>query len=133
MPKHFVSLTSDERATLSGGHHHRHYQFRTRCQRLLLSADGHEVPALAQVLGVSSRTVYTWFNRWESGGLAGLANAVGQGRRPILTAANEVPVVAAVRENRQQLQGVTATLRQELDKDGVLLPVGYCWRIHLQG
>ena len=29
------------------------------------------------VLNVSRPTVYTWFNRWERGGLAGLANAAG--------------------------------------------------------
>ena len=118
MKKRFVSLTSDERATLScGRHHHRQYQFRARCQCLLLSADGHDVAALEQALGVSSRTIYTWFNRWEAGGLAGLANAAGQGRRPILSADDEAPVVAAVRLNRQQLKEVTTTLRQELAKD----------------
>ena len=118
MQKRFVSLTSDERATLScARHHHRQYQFRARCQCLLLSADGHDVAALGQALGVSSRTVYTWFNRWEAGGLAGLANAAGQGRRPILSAADEAPVLAAVRTNRQQLQEVTTTLRQELGKN----------------
>ena len=73
--------------------------------------------ALGQALGVSSRTVYTWFNRWEAGGLAGLANAAGQGRRPILEAADEPLVVQAVRTNRQQLKEVTATLRQELAKE----------------
>ena len=76
MQKRFVSLTCDERATLSGArHHHAQYQFRARGQCLLLSADGHDVAALEQAPGISSRTVYTWFNRWESGGLAGLANA----------------------------------------------------------
>ena len=64
-----------------------------------------------------SHTVYTWFNRWEAGGLAGLANAAGQGRRPILDAADEAPVVQAGRTNRQQLKEVTATLRKVLDKD----------------
>ena len=118
MQKRFVSLTSDERATLSSArHHHPQYQFRARCQCLLLSADGHAVAALGQALSVSSRTVYTWFNRWEAGGLAGLANATGQGRRPVLTAADEVLVLAAVRTNRQQLKEVTITLRQELGKD----------------
>ena len=118
MQKRFVSLTSDERSTLSAGrHHHPQYQFRARCQCLLLSADGHDVAALEQALGVSSRTVYSWFNRLETGGLAGLANAAGQGRRPILTAADEEPVLAAVRTNRQQLKEVTVTLRQELAKD----------------
>ena len=58
--------------------------------------------ALAQALGVSSRTVYTWFDRGERGGLANAAAA---------------QVLAAVRANRQQLKEVTATLRQELAKD----------------
>ena len=118
MQKRFVSLTCDERATLSSArHHHPQYQFRARCQCLLLSADGHDVAALEQALGVSSRTVYTWFNRWERGGLAGLANAAGQGRHPILGAADAAPVAAAVRANRQQLKEVAVTLRQELAKD----------------
>ena len=66
------------------------------------------------VLQVSRPTVYTWFNRWEAGGLA---NAAGQGRRPILSAADAAPVLAAVRLNRQQLKEVAVTLRQELAKD----------------
>ena len=69
------------------------------------------------VLNVSRPTVYTWFNRWERGGLAGLANAAGQGRPPSRGAADEAPVAEAVRANRQQLKEVTVTLRQELGKD----------------
>jgi len=113
MQKRFITLTADERSTLSAGRqHHRQYQFRDRCQGLLLSADGQDVAAIMAVLNVSRPTVYTWFNRWERGGLAGLANAAGQGRHPILGAA-----VAAVRTNRQQLKEVTAALRQELAKN----------------
>ena len=69
------------------------------------------------VLNVSRPTVYTWFNRWESGGLAGLANAAGQGRPRILGAADAAPIAATVRANRQPLKNVAATLRQELAKD----------------
>ena len=118
MQKRFITLTADEQSTLSAGrHHHRQHQFRDRCHGLLLSADGQSVAAIMAVLQGSRPTVYTWFKRWETGGLAGLANAAGQGRRPILTAADEELVVAAVRTNRQQLKEVTATLRQELSKD----------------
>ena len=118
MQKRFITLTANERSTLSAGRqHHRQYQFRDRCQGLLLSADGQDVAAIMAVLQVSRPTVYTWFNRWERGGLAGLANAAGQGRRPILGAADAAPVAAAVRANRQQLNDVAATLRQELAKD----------------
>lgn len=118
MQKRFITSTAGERSTLAAGRqYHRQYQFRDRCHGLLLSADGHAVAAIMAVLQVSRPTVYSWFKRWEEGGLAGLANAVGQGRRPILNAADEEPVAAAVRANRQQLKDVTATLRQELAKD----------------
>ena len=65
--------------------------------------------------GVSRATVFAWFERWETEGLAGLANAPGQGRPPVLTAADEQPVRQAVGQNRQQLKEVTATLRRELN------------------
>lgn len=118
MRKRFVTLDADERTTLEAGrHHHPQHQFRARCHGLLLSADGHAVPALTQVLDVRRKTVYAWFDRWETAGLAGLANAPGQGRPPVLTAADAPQVKAAVRENRQQLKEVTARLRQELNKD----------------
>ena len=65
---------------------------------------------------MSWATVFAWFERWETGGLAGLANAPGQGRPPVLTAADEQPVRQAVEQNRQQLKEVTATLRRELNK-----------------
>ena len=61
--------------------------------------------------------MYTWFNRWQTGGLAGSANAAGQGRRPLLDTADEALVAQAVRANRQQLKDVAATLRQDLAKD----------------
>ena len=69
------------------------------------------------VLHVSRPTVYTRFNHWQTGGLAGLANAAGQGRRPMLDTADEALVVQAVRANRQQLTNVAVTLRLELAKD----------------
>lgn len=118
MHKRFVTLDADERATLQAGRHqHPQHQFRARCHCLLLSADGQDVAALMAVLEVSRLTVYAWFTRWETGGLAGLANAAGQGRPPVLTAADRESVQAAVRANRQQLKEVTAVLRQELDKE----------------
>ena len=116
MQKRFVTLDAAERTTLQAGrHHHPKHPFRARCQCLLLSADGQGVAALMAVLGVSRTTVFAWFERWETGGLAGLANAPGQGRPPVLTAADEQPVRQAVGQNRQRLKEVTATLRRELN------------------
>ena len=116
--RRFITLDLAERTTLQAGrHHHPKHQFRARCQCLLLSADGQGVAALMAVLGVSRTTVFAWFERWETGGLAGLANAPGQGRPPVLTAADEQPVRQGVEQNRQHLKEVTATLRRELNKE----------------
>lgn len=118
MQKRFIALDAAERATLEAGRrHHPQHQFRARCQGLLWSADGHAVPALAGLLGVQPATVRAWFTRWDTAGLAGLANAPGQGRPAILGAADADRVRAAVEANRQQLKDVTAALRQELAKD----------------
>ena len=112
-----MSLSTPDRSTLEAGrHHHPQHQFRGRCQGLLWSADGQDVPALAVLLDVSQTTGYSWFNRWERGGLAGLVNAQGPGRRAIRQAADGKQVKAAVRANCQQLQDLTAALRQELAK-----------------
>lgn len=118
MQKRFSALEAAERATLEAGRcHHPQHQFRARCQGLLWSADGPAVPALAGLLGVQPATVRAWFTRWETGGLAGLANASGQGRPAIPGADDADRGRAAAEANRQQLKAVTAGLRQELAKD----------------
>ena len=117
MQKRFTTLTEAERMTLEcGRHHHGQHQFRARCQALLWSADGQPVAKLATLSQVSEGTIYSWFNRWERDGLAGLANAKGQGRHAILQDADRAQVEAAVRANRQQLKDVTAKLNQELTR-----------------
>ena len=64
MQERFITLTADERSTwFARRQHHRQYQFRDRCQGLLLSADGKDVAAIMAVLRVNRPTVYTWFNR----------------------------------------------------------------------
>ena len=70
------------------------------------------------VLGVIRVTVFAWFERGETGGLAGLANVPDQGRRsPVITVADEQPVRQVVEQDRQPLKVVTATLRRELNKN----------------
>jgi len=118
MQKRRVTLSVPEVETLEQGHqHHRSYQFRNRCQCLLLSAQGHEVAALGALFSVSRFTIYSWFERWETAGLAGLPNAKGQGRPCVLQAQDAAQVRIRVGENRQQLKEVTTPLKHDLQKD----------------
>lgn len=118
MAKRYVLLDTHEQETLRAGYrHHGQYQFRNRCQCLLLSAAGHDMGQLSGIFQVSRLTIATWLNRWEQNGLAGLCNAKGQGRKPILSAQDAAQVQAQVRENRQQLKQATSPLKQELAKE----------------
>ncbi len=116
--KRYVALDENETETLQAGYrHHGQYQFRNRCQCLLLSAAGHDMGQLSGIFQVSRLTIAAWLNRWEQHGLAGLSNAKGQGRQPILSAQDAEQVKAQVRQNRQQLKQATSRLKQELAKD----------------
>ena len=87
--KRFIRLTETEIITLKEGHKNGgQYQFRDRCQCLLLSHQGHTTKQLKAIFKVSLPTIYSWFNRWELNGIAGLLNRPGQGRKAKLSLDN---------------------------------------------
>lgn len=89
MQKRFIQLTSKETVTLQEGMKNgTAHLFRKRCHCLILSSEGYQVRDLAQVLDVSSNTIYEWFNRWEKKGIVGLRDLPGKGRKPILSLAD---------------------------------------------
>jgi transposase len=110
----FVKLTEAELITLQEGHKNgSQFQFRNRCQCLVLSNQGKTVSELAQFFEVSNITIYGWFDRWEESGICGLMNKPGQGRKPILSLQNPKhvsSVKAAVGENAQSVKAVVAQL-----------------------
>jgi len=55
---------------------------RTRCQMILLSAQGHGVAEIAQLTFFDQDSVLYWFNRYEAEGLAGLEDRPKSGRPP---------------------------------------------------
>lgn len=118
MQKRFVQLTTEEVITLQEGQKNgAAYLFRQRCHCLLLSSEGYEVKDLAQVCLVSAITIYSWLNRWEISGIAGLRDKPGRGRKPILGAADLPRVKKCVQENAQQLRRARAALKEELERD----------------
>jgi transposase len=82
-----------------------------------LSAEGYEVKDLAAVFPVSQMTIYNWLRRWERGGISGLKDLAGRGRKPILQAADLPQVKARVQENAQQLKLARQKLKEELGRE----------------
>jgi transposase len=58
-----------------------HHQVRQRSHCLLLTSQGVKLKQLKVIFQVSEKTLYNWFNAWESLGLVGLYNRPGRGRK----------------------------------------------------
>jgi hypothetical protein len=118
MRPRFASLTPDEERTLrDGAQHGPQFQFRNRCLCLLLSHQKQPVGWLKDHFQGSRLTIYHWLDAWEKHGLRGLYNQPGQGRKPILTPADEALVSQQVAANAQQLKAARQALRQELQRE----------------
>ena len=68
-----------------------------------LAAQGHRVPAIAAELGISEPVVRRWLERFNAGGVAGLADAPRSGRPVTYTPEQVGEVVAASLTNPQEL------------------------------
>ena len=115
----FIKLTEPEIATLQDGHKNgSQFQFRNRCFCLILSHQGKSVSELTRFFQVSRITVYAWFDAWETGGITGLMNRQGQGRKPILSLQNPEhikQVKNAIAKNPQSVKSVVAELAPRLN------------------
>lgn len=85
----FIKLSETELVTLQEGHKNgAQFQFRNRCQCMILSNQGQTVPELVKFFEINPMTIYSWFDRWEKDGIVGLMNKPGRGRKPILSVQN---------------------------------------------
>ena len=118
MKKKFIELSEAEKITLQEGEKSgKAATFRQRCQCLRLSSEGYQVKELAQVFRVSEICVYSWFKRWEAGGIVGLRDKAGRGRKPILRAEDLARIKERVQENAQRLKVACAHLKEELGRE----------------
>jgi transposase len=116
--KKFIKLNEAEKITLQEGRRNGKTQpFQQRCHCLLLSSDGYEVKELAGIFRVSEITIYGWLGRWERGGIVGLRDKAGRGRKPILTDEDLPQVKAVVQANAQALKLAREKLKQELGRE----------------
>lgn len=114
----FVKLTEAELKTLQEGHKNgSQFQFRNRCQCLILSHQGKSVPELTQFFEVSRITIYSWLDAWDKYGITGLMNKPGRGRKPILSVQNAKQVKdvkAAIKRNPQSVKAAVAELESKI-------------------
>ena len=88
--RYIKEISEAEREALQAGYKQgKSHQFRTRCQAVLLSAQGYKVQELSSLLGVSDLSIYQWYSRFEAGGVAALQNRPGRGRKPLLCIENQ--------------------------------------------
>jgi transposase len=117
----FVKLSEAELMTLQEGHKNgSQFQFRNRCQCLVFSHQGRTVPELAQFFEINPMTIYGWFDRWKKGGIVGLMNQPGRGRKPILSLQNPThieSVKTAVKKNAQSIKAMVAELETTLETE----------------
>lgn len=82
-PGRFIQLDEPERSALRRLYRQtKDADVRSRCQMLLLSADGHGVSAIAQLTLFDENSVLFWFDRYAAEGLAGLEDRPKSGRPP---------------------------------------------------
>jgi transposase len=85
-PARYIQLTSTQKTALR--HLYRrtdNADVRSRCQMILLSAQGHSAAEIAGLTFFDQDTVLFWFDRYEADGLPGLQDRPRSGRPPKMT------------------------------------------------
>jgi len=88
-PARYIQLTPAQDAALK--HLYRrtdNADVRSRCQMILLSAQGHSTAEIAELTFFDQDTVLFWFDRYEAEGLTGLQDRPRSGRPPKMTGAS---------------------------------------------
>ena len=99
------ALTSEEQATIRRLAHARTEPARTveRARIIELAVQGHRVPAIARLLGITEVTVRVWLKRFNAHGLSGLEDAPRRGRPPTYTPTEVSAVIATALTPPEQL------------------------------
>ncbi|MDB9419141.1 IS630 family transposase [Microcystis aeruginosa CS-563/04] len=88
-------------------------QVRQRAPCLILANQGTKVENLMQIFQVSRKTIYNWFERWESEGLVGLYNKLGRGRKPTFNSEQKAKIKEWTEQEPRQLKQVLGKVEDE--------------------
>lgn len=91
----------------------RHHQVRQRAHCLILASQGIKVEELIKIFKVSYKTLYNWFNRWESEGMVGLYNKPGRGCKPTFNFEQKEQIREWTKQEPRQLKQVAQKIKEE--------------------
>lgn len=95
-----IDLTYEELVTIQECQkHHKKYNVRNRSMALLLLNEGTTICQISKIIGVRTRTIYSWLDKWELSGIAALITSKGQGRKSKMSLENE-EVIELVKKNK---------------------------------
>jgi transposase len=90
-----------------------HHVVRQRAHCLLLCHQGKRVDELAAIFAVSRKTIYNWFEGWETGSMAGLYDQPGRGRKPTFTPEQQAQIRQWSQESPRQLKQVLQRVKEQ--------------------
>ena len=92
-----------------GLHTGKSHAFRTRCQVVLLKAEGRKSKEVAGIVKMCEMSVNNWLLRYRTEGIAGLLTKPGRGRKPLIARVqDEAGILESIKANRQRLQTAKA-------------------------
>ena len=111
-----MPLSTEETITLEECcRNHEKPHFRNRCKSILMSAEKYSVKEIAKFFNTRTRTIYTWFNNWESEGIMGLAISPGRGVKSVLDINNDqhIKVISeTLKDHPQDLGAVCEKIKE---------------------
>ena len=94
-------------------HQSRHHQVRQRAHCLILANQGVKVEELINIFEVSYKTIYNWFDRWESDSMVGLYNKPGKGCKPKFNPEQQEKIREWTKQEPRQLKQVVQKVKEE--------------------
>jgi transposase len=83
---------------------------RDRTQCLLMSNKGAKVKELSLYFDVVPKTIFEWFNLWDSGGCLGILHKSGTGRKAKLKDISATTIEEIIKKYPRNLKGAIAEL-----------------------
>jgi transposase len=90
----------------------RHHAVRQRAHCILLRHQGKSAIELATIFSVTHKTIYNWFDSWETRSMAGLYDLAGRGRKPTFSDDQKEQIYQWAQKQPQQVKSVLGKIQE---------------------